>query len=252
MYVKLDLLIVRGLTSKHSVALYELMKDYQNLGKYSCRVEEFRKLMGIRPEQYSIFTMFRKRVLDTAVEEINEKTDIFLDYELEKEGRRISNILLKVRAKDGRKLPHNKSDATREKLKEFNIQENKIEELIEKHDEQYLWANIAIVEEELKKGKISNVTAYLLKAFQNDYRPQETTYEKKLKEEKERLAKEEEKKQLEEQFTNQQRADFEEQKKKLVQTKLKAIDQLEVEQLKIHFIEEIQENDLFIKIYNSK
>ena len=29
MFVKLDLLIVRGLNSKHSVALYELMKDYQ-------------------------------------------------------------------------------------------------------------------------------------------------------------------------------------------------------------------------------
>ena len=44
MYVKLDLLIVRGLTSKHSVALYELMKDYQNIGKYACKIEEFRKL----------------------------------------------------------------------------------------------------------------------------------------------------------------------------------------------------------------
>lgn len=30
-YVKLNLLIVRDLNSKHSVALYELMKDYQNL-----------------------------------------------------------------------------------------------------------------------------------------------------------------------------------------------------------------------------
>ncbi len=45
MYVKLDLLIIRGLNSKHSVALYELMKDYQNLGKYHCAVEAFRKLM---------------------------------------------------------------------------------------------------------------------------------------------------------------------------------------------------------------
>ncbi len=31
MYVKLDLMIVRGLQSKHSIALYELLKDYINL-----------------------------------------------------------------------------------------------------------------------------------------------------------------------------------------------------------------------------
>ncbi len=31
MFVKLDLLVIRGLESKHSVAIYELLKDYQNL-----------------------------------------------------------------------------------------------------------------------------------------------------------------------------------------------------------------------------
>ena len=31
MYVRLDLLIVRDLKSKHSIALYEFLKDYQNL-----------------------------------------------------------------------------------------------------------------------------------------------------------------------------------------------------------------------------
>lgn len=45
MFVKLDLLIIRGLNSKHSVALYELMKDYQGIGKKRCEIEEFRSLM---------------------------------------------------------------------------------------------------------------------------------------------------------------------------------------------------------------
>jgi plasmid replication initiation protein len=98
-YVKLNLVILRGLNSKHSVALYEFMKDYQNLGKYRCEVGEFRRLMGIKPEQYSIFSMLKKRVLDTAVEEINEKTDILIAYELERMGRKITSIVLKVTAK---------------------------------------------------------------------------------------------------------------------------------------------------------
>lgn len=228
------------------------MKDYQNLGKYSCRVEEFRKLMGITPDQYSIFTMLRKRVLDTAVKEINEKTDILIDYELVKEGRRIASIVFYVSAKDEKKKPLKKLDAIREKLKEFNIKEEKIEELIETHEEQFLWANIAVVEEQVKKRKISNVTGYLLKAFQNDYRPQETPYEKKLRKEKKHQAEEEEKKQLKNQQLKQQRTDFEEWKKQLIQSKLETLEQAEVEHLKCSFIDEMLRNDLFAKVYEGK
>jgi hypothetical protein len=46
-YVKLDLIIIRGLESKHSVALYEWMKVYQNLNRYRCEIGNFRKLMGV-------------------------------------------------------------------------------------------------------------------------------------------------------------------------------------------------------------
>lgn len=45
----------------------------------------------------------------------------------------------------------------------------KIQNLLKKHDEQYLLANISIVEEQVKKGNVSNVVGYLLKAFQDDF-----------------------------------------------------------------------------------
>jgi len=31
MFVKLNLLVIRGLDSKHSIALYEFLKDYLNI-----------------------------------------------------------------------------------------------------------------------------------------------------------------------------------------------------------------------------
>ena len=46
MYVTLNLLVIRGLSSKHSIALYEFLKDYINLGSLSCSIEDFRKLNG--------------------------------------------------------------------------------------------------------------------------------------------------------------------------------------------------------------
>jgi len=40
--------------------------------------------MGIKEGQYSIFTMLKKRVLDKAVDEINNKTDLQVEYEVER------------------------------------------------------------------------------------------------------------------------------------------------------------------------
>ncbi|MEZ4950648.1 MAG: replication initiation protein [Saprospiraceae bacterium] len=85
--------------SKHSVALYELMKDYQNLNRYRCEIGNSQKADGVEDGQYSIFTMFKKRVVDKAVAEINEKTDIQLSFDLEREGRKVTALTFNVKNK---------------------------------------------------------------------------------------------------------------------------------------------------------
>jgi len=193
MYVRLDLLIIRDLKSKHSIALYEFLKDYQKLGQFLCGIEEFRYLMGIQPGQYEIITMLKKRVLNVAVKEINEKTDLKVDCNFEKEGRKTIAINFIMKKQKTPWALEEKSTAILNKLLWFWIKKVKAEELIKNHDEQYLRANIGIVEEQAKKWKISNLPAYLLKAFQDDYRPIETELDraKKVEEANKALAKKE-------------------------------------------------------------
>jgi plasmid replication initiation protein len=62
-----------------------MLKDYQNIGRIRVEIDAFRKLLGIEPDQYKIFTMLKKRIIDTAVDEINEKTDLKVVYDLENE-----------------------------------------------------------------------------------------------------------------------------------------------------------------------
>lgn len=178
MYAGLNLLVLQGLKSKHSAALYELLKDYLRLTKFRCGIEDFRNLMGIGEKQYPIFTMLKKRVLDVAVDEINDKTDISVSYELERFGRKVIYIHFTMKVKK-EALPINEThNEIRKKLDAMDVTKTKIEELIQHHDEQYLWANIAVVEQQTTSGKIKNLAAYLLKAFQNDYRTTETEYSK--------------------------------------------------------------------------
>lgn len=114
--------------------------------------------MGVQEGQYLYFTMLRKRVLDKSVDEINRKTDIFVEYDLETEGRKFTSIIFNMQVKENSSLKFDSNQEIIEKLQALGLKMKQAEELLEKHDEQYLWANIAIVEEQFSKGKIKNVT----------------------------------------------------------------------------------------------
>jgi plasmid replication initiation protein len=91
-YVLLDLNIIKGLNSKYSIALYENARDYLDTGFPKMDLELFRKLMGVETTKYKNFADLKKRVIDPSVEEISDKTDIKISYELFKEGRRFKQI----------------------------------------------------------------------------------------------------------------------------------------------------------------
>ena len=77
--------------------------------------------MGIGESQYRIFTMLRKRVLDVAITEINEKSDISASYTLEKVGRRVEYIIFSMQRKKEALDEHNVESAIRDKLKSFGL-----------------------------------------------------------------------------------------------------------------------------------
>lgn len=124
--------------------------------------------------------------------------------------------------------------------------------MLDHHDEQYIRANITIVEEQAKKGTIKNITAYLLKAFEDDYRSQETEFskqqnlvlEQKLAEDKQKaiaLAKEEA---LEKQFNQW--------KRQTVLTRVEELPSEEQEIMKKGFLEEIAKTDFHNELLKKK
>jgi len=99
---KVNLVTIKGLKNKYSIALYELAEDYLNVQIPKMTMDEFRGLMGLEENQYYKFSMFKKYVVDMAVNEINESENISfsITYELEKKGRVFSNIKFIVHKKE--------------------------------------------------------------------------------------------------------------------------------------------------------
>jgi len=97
-FTQYSLVYTLAMQSQYSVRLYELLKSYQYKKCVTFDVEKLKKLLFA--ETYDRFNNFKQRILDTAVKEINKLTDIWVTYELIKEGRKFNEVRFDIHQKD--------------------------------------------------------------------------------------------------------------------------------------------------------
>ena len=88
--------------SKHTQGLWELCTDYLGSGRdYGetpfIAIEQFKRLMGIAEEQYTLYKLFSQRVLRPAVDEINRLSDFHVTVEQQHQGRKVIALKFKIR-----------------------------------------------------------------------------------------------------------------------------------------------------------
>jgi plasmid replication initiation protein len=86
--------------SNYSVRLYELLVQWKQAKKTPVfELEKFRGQLGLESDEYQTMSNFKKRVLNLAVEEINEKSDLNVSYTQKKKGRKIAGFSFTVHEK---------------------------------------------------------------------------------------------------------------------------------------------------------
>lgn len=83
-YFKYELWNALRLKSPNQVRMYEILKQYEGLGKRELTVTELRDLLGIGKKEYTDRTgwsNFKKKVLDSCQQALKEMTDICYTYE---------------------------------------------------------------------------------------------------------------------------------------------------------------------------
>ncbi|MBK8455337.1 MAG: replication initiation protein [Thiofilum sp.] len=84
---------VSNLSSTYAIRLYELLIQWRSAGKTPIfEMREFKSRLGVEEKEYIRMSDFKKRVLDLAIEQINENTDITASYEQHKAGRVITGF----------------------------------------------------------------------------------------------------------------------------------------------------------------
>lgn len=87
-------------TSTYATRLFELLMKWKNVGHIPfIEIEQLRGQLGVEPKQYKIISNFKLRVLDVAVEQVNQHSDYKIEYEQHKRGRTITGFSFKFTPK---------------------------------------------------------------------------------------------------------------------------------------------------------
>jgi len=94
---KTNLQQVIKLSSNYAIRILHLLKEYEKIGHRDFEVTELHELMQT-PKSYQDYSLFRKKVLDVSVKEINEHTDIRVSYSVTKKVRKkVTHIRFEIR-----------------------------------------------------------------------------------------------------------------------------------------------------------
>lgn len=95
-----DIEQVSGLSSAYAVRMYELLICWRSTGKTPViELKEFRKRIGVLDTEYTRTDNLKMRVIELALKQINEHTDITATYEQHKKGRVIIGFSFKFKHK---------------------------------------------------------------------------------------------------------------------------------------------------------
>jgi len=97
-FTKLSVEQMVSFASQYSGRIYELLKQYEKIGERTFKVEDLRSLLGIGFTEYPKYANFKQKILIKTKNEINLDSDLLIDFEEIKKGRKVESIRFIIKA----------------------------------------------------------------------------------------------------------------------------------------------------------
>ena len=186
-YGEIDLQLIKGIQSKHALALYELASDYKNVGIPIMSVFQVKEFFGVEG-RYRNIDSFKKKVLDAACEELNTNdiVDFKVVYNMIKSGRTFKDVkfLISEKYKEPKPMGRPKQltlfkNLVKDDLKELlflvpqEAQTGPVQKILteysEKEGKEYVKKNIEYVNSVKQTVSVKNFAGYLRRALEENY-----------------------------------------------------------------------------------
>jgi plasmid replication initiation protein len=175
-FTKYELEQISNLSSAYAIRLYELLVSWRSTGQTPIyELNEFRQILGVKDTDYAIISDLKKRVLDISIKQLNQHTDITVQYEQHKKGRSIYGFSFSFKQKKVLKDSFNSDEGcaknafSKMTYKQRHLFANKLSELPEmgrysEGTESYQQFAVRIAEMLQDSQKFQELFPYLQKA----------------------------------------------------------------------------------------
>lgn len=173
-FTPLEFDISSHIRSTYTYRIYELLKQYANLGKRLFSFEELRYILAIEDKCYSRYSSFKQKILNPSIKLINKSSDITVDFEEIKVKRAVEKLVFTIKVKE-------KALASGEQIEQIKICETDMtsQELSAFYTLKDLFKNISITPYEANRifdAALSGIDTFDLDMSCFDY----IKYEKKV------------------------------------------------------------------------
>lgn len=218
-YTPLEFGQLMSLKSSYSLRIYRIAKQYRSIGKRRYTIPDLRALFALGEKEYPHYGNLKDRIILTAVNEINKKTDIEITFTEHKTGHAVSAIEFHFKPKKNiakksmdpitevlHQNDYNPKEPTSEahvqlsaRLQEAGVSQDGIRNIISMYSEESpetiedVWDAIgAQIERYNRRGESYDMPAVVTKFFTSSWRQtnlkldEETTNAKKKREDLEK------------------------------------------------------------------
>jgi len=165
--------------SIHAIRIYELLKQYKDIGERTLSIDEIKKFCGVagKLKQY---IEFERNLILISQKEINNKSDINFEFERIKRGRKIISIKFIInnnKSYELRNNPEKEITETKRKpplyyqLEEFGLSKRIINILMKDNERQTIENAIKCIEIQSTRTLVRNPKAMLLSAIKEQWHP---------------------------------------------------------------------------------
>lgn len=213
----------------YGVRLYELLKQYENFGTRTLKVDEMKRMFEVA-DAYKLFGDFYRWVVVPAEKEINKHTDLIItSIEKMKEGKKVVALRFKFRTKTAQELnkargnpfqntlfdlPEQEQEDHQEQpngaaapveqtekdklflafqpvvVGEFGVSPSVFLAELEHSNEEQISQAVRVTQRAKKEGKIKNLSGFFIEALRQGFTdPKEELEKKKVRDEEERARK---------------------------------------------------------------
>ena len=159
-----------NVSGKHTKRIYEMLSQWKSMGLMKITLLELKHRIKLydpltKEEQYPIWAEFKRRVLDLAVEEINEKTDLNVQFYTERENRKIYQLKWTIKVTKTHNLTPTPSDLHQRLITEFSLRTDQAQYIISHFDTVFIYKKLHEILIKNTSRRITNMGAYTAKVF---------------------------------------------------------------------------------------